>query len=510
MRYLICLTAAIFIVCGGIAHGQDEAFPIITAENADEVRLLGTFWHPDVLIISEFSPNGRFLSSFNYPYRVPYKDIYIWDMETMSLYNTINLESSPEQIRFNPTSESMAIQTWDTVDLWDLTTSSFTLSFSPASPLLPLVFSPDGTLLAAGDDFTPTIHLWNVNTGEEFDSLELGDLLAYDLNENILAAGNFNGVTLFNYISGEIVGTLATEEPVAEVFFTPNGTTLLTQSETYNPYSLIYRFIDIDTLRERATFTEWSGGGWTDGFYGYVLSSHLSPDGNTFGFNAGVAETGEYLGVTIVDVPSGEVRFQTAPSYCRPTNVIFSFDDRLLAVCTDEEIQILDMTTGTQISSIPVDTSEAQAFSQDGSILAILNCEGGEYPVQLWDTLTGTQLAALPGRCENHDDILFSPDGSMLLVNSGQLLMLYGIPTGQRTAYGSVPGRIAPSVINIRAAPSLEAEITGEISGDVAVGGRDESNQFLYLSSHNGWVRAGEVYVDLGAVPIEDLPILRP
>jgi WD40 repeat protein len=129
--------------------------------------------------------------------------------------------------------------------------------------------------------------------------------------------------------------------------------------------------------------------------------------------------------------------------------------------------------------------------------------------IRLWDVATGAELAVIPGDANNIRHTTFSPDGTTLVALSGNLAKIYGIPTATRPIT-SVPGVIVPSSINLRAAPSLDAEITGVVfSGVVLVGGRDETGQFVYLIDQQGWVWSDPTYIDIGSIAVEDLPVVE-
>jgi WD40 repeat protein len=130
--------------------------------------------------------------------------------------------------------------------------------------------------------------------------------------------------------------------------------------------------------------------------------------------------------------------------------------------------------------------------------------------IRLWDVSGGTELAVLPGDSNNIRHTTFSPDGATLLALTGNFVRIYGIPSEARPIT-SVPGVIVPSSINLRAAPSLDAEITGVVfSGVVLVGGRDETGQFVYLIDQQGWVWSDPTDIDLGSIAIDDLPVIQP
>jgi WD40 repeat protein len=237
----------------------------------------------------------------------------------------------------------------------------------------------------------------------------------------------------------------------------------------------------------------------------------FSPDGPTL-----ASFSADHL-VHLWDVVTGQGR-ATLQGHTDVINGIhFSPDGQILvSYGNDMTVRLWDAETGNERAVLEGHVSpvvEAD-FSSDGSVLASTSggslLSTGKSEVRLWDTASGLVLAVLPGDADNIRRTAFSPDGSTLVILAANFVKIYGIPTEARPVT-SVPGIIVPISVNLRAAPSLDAEIIGIVnSGTVLVGGRDASGRFVYLIEEQGWVWSERTYIDLGSVSVDDLPVIEP
>ena len=129
------------------------------------------------------------------------------------------------------------------------------------------------------------------------------------------------------------------------------------------------------------------------------------------------------LSLKIWDVSSGEAKLVTtlccssAPedSGNYVTQIDFSSDGRLMAVGINQGypqgvVEIWDLSTGQKVKTLPVFADLQLIFSPDGSRLAVDSPNG----LELWDIATGQKVLSMdePG----HTRLIFSPDGKWLLV----------------------------------------------------------------------------------------------
>jgi eukaryotic-like serine/threonine-protein kinase len=105
----------------------------------------------------------------------------------------------------------------------------------------------------------------------------------------------------------------------------------------------------------------------------------------------------------------------------------FSPDGAIVAALdTRRDVHLIDRVTGATRRIRPEDVDRARhtliAFSPDGSRLATsvfgTGKGGGPGPVSIWETATGRRLATFPGRPEQVERPVFTPDGRSLLIPS--------------------------------------------------------------------------------------------
>jgi RNA polymerase sigma factor (sigma-70 family) len=102
-------------------------------------------------------------------------------------------------------------------------------------------------------------------------------------------------------------------------------------------------------------------------------------------------------------------------------SLLFSPDDKVLAVQGERTIFLLDPATGNTLHQLPVQAlSPVFAFSPDGKLLAtggpLSDAKvGTNWSVSLWDTATGRQITILSGHNHKIHSAAFTPDGRTLV-----------------------------------------------------------------------------------------------
>jgi eukaryotic-like serine/threonine-protein kinase len=110
----------------------------------------------------------------------------------------------------------------------------------------------------------------------------------------------------------------------------------------------------------------------------------------------------------------------------------------LAAVDIRQDVYLIERRSGAARRIVSEKTHHPRlpevAFSRDGTRLAIALSsrpeEGDPSPVSLWDPATGRMLSTLPGRGEEPQSVLFTPDGRSLLVSSRSSVRLWRLPGG--------------------------------------------------------------------------------
>jgi Tol biopolymer transport system component/tRNA A-37 threonylcarbamoyl transferase component Bud32 len=292
----------------------------------------------------------------------------------------------------------------------------------PAAPALALrnpttgqvvavAFSPDGRTLAAADNNTGGIYLWNPATGRRSATLVDPDGanvtgVAFDPRASILAVVDDLGSTcLFNLDTQKLTATLAisstpNNDVYNQVAFSPDGTAI---ADIY--YYTVYLW-DTATGRTIAIFHERR----KDGFD----SVAFSPDGKILAaanFGGSI-----YLWNTATRTLATTVR---APSWQRLESLAFSPDGKTLAAAdVNGSIYLWDTANWTITATFHGDGGQNAgpiAFSPDGRTLAGVSVSG----TSLWNTATGRLIATLQEPASQNGgawDLAFSPDGKTLAV----------------------------------------------------------------------------------------------
>lgn len=152
--------------------------------------------------------------------------------------NTTDILPGVETVVLSPDGRTLATVDGDgTVQLWSVATHAplgAPLTTGQVNPVGPLAFSPDGSILAAGDQSDNSVRLWDTRTHQPFGAPLTGSLgpvtaLAFSPDGSILAAGNQgdSSVHLWDVAGQTPVGDpLPTTKPVTALAFSPQGETL--------------------------------------------------------------------------------------------------------------------------------------------------------------------------------------------------------------------------------------------------------------------------------------------
>jgi WD40 repeat protein len=338
--------------------------------------------------------------------------------------------------------------------------------------------SPDGAFIAY-EGLDGNLHVWDVNRETDMAISPIRDDIAFNT-----------------------------------ALFTPDGSALI-----YWTYAQTYHVWDITTGRERFSFPgsylQWAvsadsqtlvtiptSGGILRGYNlltGDVSSQYdignravsdlvLSPDGAQV-----VLVSPDQLRVWGLD---GTERSQLHGSF---KEIRFSPDSNLLATLSSENLlELRDPYTLEVRGRTDALDTQSLAFSPDTSLIALTD------PLRLWILNTG-EIVTIDGGYSAQRTV-FSTDGITLLADVGYSTMVFGIPTPQRPAWEPLTGRIIPSGVNLRSAPSIDSEIIGYAQGEVIISGR--RGNAVYLPELGGWVWSDPDFLDMGEKRLEELPLL--
>jgi WD40 repeat protein len=122
------------------------------------------------------------------------------------------------------------------IRVWDVDTGTLVREMEGSHNSVSVVFSPDGSILAAGDSGWAhefAVRLWDPGSGELRQTLEghsedVGGL-AFTPDGRVLASGDWGGTTrLWDAATGEQLQTLEQGQAVHGVAFRPDGARLAT------------------------------------------------------------------------------------------------------------------------------------------------------------------------------------------------------------------------------------------------------------------------------------------
>lgn len=233
-----------------------------------------------------------------------------------------------------------------------------------------VAFSPDGSLLAsAGKE--GVVRVWEVKTGQVLWRLGGRTLavtaVAFSPDGSLLASGGYDKViSLWDVKTGQIVRTLAGHaDSVTAVAFSPDGLRLA--SASHDKTARVW-----EVQSGQALFA-------LEGHAGGLTTIAYSPDGQWLGTGS-VDRT-----VKLWAAPTGTIERTLDGFQNRLADVDFSPDSQQLVMVTDgREAQIRKMKTWEVLRKFePREdfTYSAAAFSPDGKLLALAN----SFDVSLWD-----------------------------------------------------------------------------------------------------------------------------
>jgi WD40 repeat protein len=332
------------------------------------------------------------------------------------------------------------------IRLWDLSTGQLrhTLKGHPAG-IAALAFSPDGQILASGDQRAPLVQLWHVPNGREGptlrgaamqlavksiafspdgatlawacwdgtprlwdvaagrDGARLGGLanperpgvpvrctLAFSADGSTLAACRKEGLLRWDVATGTELPNLLGDhgKPLQQVLFSPDGKTLILAGGG------MARLWDLAAHRDRLSLK-------AEG------PLAVSPDCRT------LAEGGQDGSVRLWDFARSPVG---ATVNCHGQSMSISPDGKTLAMESPDGnggIRLWDIATNCERAGIKavVRMFGPVRFSPDGTLLA---APDADHTVRLWESATGREHAVLDGHGSQVVAVAFSPDGKTL------------------------------------------------------------------------------------------------
>lgn len=291
---------------------------------------------------------------------------------------------------------------------------------SPNPEINAIAFSPDGKLLAAIAKGFDQIKIWSVESGMlQFNLNGTGGSikqLAFSPDGKWLAAiGAAQTAYLWRVSDGQLQHRLAHTSDLVDIAFSPDGTKLLTGSDTVAQLWNVSqgRLLQVWQTPAQAKAVSFNPNGQR---VAIALSS-----GDIYQWQIGTQFSKPSVKPELNQAAIGQPIRTLSPSLER---VIFSPDGQsLAAIDQSNDVSVWD-TASTKLR-FRVATSERNrqgestiAFSPDGQQLVTTGLEKGSQPpvytTRLWDVRSGRLVETLHGHSGVIKSAQFSPDGSLI------------------------------------------------------------------------------------------------
>lgn len=398
-----------------------------------------------------FSPDGTLFAAASRG-----GSVTIWNIETRKQVGQhVAHEGSVSSVAFSADSMTVATAGSDGISLVDFRTGTRG-RLDAQSDVASIAFLSSGNLASAGDG---AIILWDVPSRQV---RTLGRhpapvrSVAFSPDGRLVAAGDESGrAALWDLATPgtprEAGGDAGHKDYVRGVAFSPDGKVLATASEDN---TVMLWNVEGHTPRRVLT-------GHTE----YVTSVAFSPDG------ALLASGSHDKTIRLWDTVSGQTLRVLSGHEFWVTSVAFSRDGKTLASGSeDQTARLWDVASGQQQGTPFEHTSGATrgvtsvAFSPDGTILA----SASDKTVSLWDVASRASIGLLSGHRRGVRSIAFSPDGRTLASGSDDYtLRLWDVE--QRLMLGKPAAGHFGAVTSVAFSPDGRTLASGSDDGSIVL-----------------------------------------
>jgi WD40 repeat protein len=381
-----------------IISGSGGAPVEISLFNPDTGERLKRFWRDLPIADVKFDADGRIIGIV---WAIPLP--LLWDLQADIQIRQLALENSPRIIRFSPDGQLIAAGNDDgTVTLLDAQTGEPLTTFrGHENRIGAIAFSNDGKLLASMALWDKTIHIWDVQKSQMLQKIQ---------------ANSFSVVLRFSPDNKNIVSLKGTQFEIWEI----QTGQLLHSMKAFEP---ITRF-------------------------GGITSIDFSPDGRFF---VAIAEY-EYGSVRVTSnelkiwetATWKEIKYFSSPEGI--SSMRFSPDGRYILAAGGEDRRILIWDFQTQgLAKVYYRAVNAIDFSSDGSLVALGGSEDDyKTTIHAWRDGIGEKLLEID---EPAYPIIFGPNG-ILVTENGWSIKVWQTKTGEllRTfeSHSSYPRALSP------------------------------------------------------------------
>jgi WD40 repeat protein len=371
--------------------------------------------HDDFVYSVNYSPDGSRVVTTSAD-----ETLKVWEVATgRELFSVNNFD--PNDAVFTPDGQYLAVGDDKEIIIMEAASGEIQATApGPGQNVIVLLFSPDGTRLAASSS-DGDARIWNYDNGEidpnplllsGHKSLVAG--VSFTPDGRYLATGSDDGTARVWDISldgGREFGTYAHDSGVIEVAFSPDGSWLASTSQDGTA-----KIWDTATREERFTLKEHED---------WVIGVTIHPDGRT------LATSSNDGTVRIWDAQTGEERLVIQAHEVNPgffsgaKGIDYSADGgRLATGGADQVARVWDADTGEELFALTGHTGTINAvdYSPDGRWLITAGDDG---LIKVWDPTDGRELWTLSGDGSTIYGASFSPDGSRLVAghDNGQAVV---------------------------------------------------------------------------------------
>lgn len=285
------------------------------------------------------------------------------------------------------------------------------------------MFSPDGATLASRGENPTVVQLWDVGAGRRRAELRCGNPrtvpVAFSPDSTIVATGESRVLRLWDVATGRQRVALNGhgEHAVSRLAFNPSGSTLASGGDDG---TVVLWDVAAGKPRARIVYPVNND---------RIYAVEFSPDG------AMIATGSNDWGgsrVRLWDSTTGKHLAQlTGREFSSVNAIAFSPDGNTLAVGSDKELRIWDVTSRKQLAELNRYTAISKLiFSPDGATLVSLNSSFYQEPT-LWDAATWQVRAKLVIQGEKVQAMACSPDGGTVATGTPNGVWLWDVSSGK-------------------------------------------------------------------------------
>jgi RNA polymerase sigma factor (sigma-70 family) len=328
-------------------------------------------------------------------------------------------------LAYSPDGRTLACGSQGAIVLWDPATGKevrrWDSNRGQGKQVWSLAFTPDGKgLISAGED--TRVHFWDPATGKEIRQFtgHEKDVRCAVLSPagQTLASAADQEIRLWETATGKMIRRLTGQkEPIRALAFSPDGKLLASGGAGFSGTSSVWLW---ETATGKVHLRLPEEKEFHKGFTTVLVRAlAFSPDGKALA--AGHADYTLRLwdaatGKKLHEMPGVGTYRMVSDHDGGIQCVAFSRDGKRLAFARDNQLALLDVPSGKEISPLPAPRGAVQRvfFSPDGNRLFTTN-EALDQPILEWDAASGRLIRQpLPGKLLSPHLIRFSPDRKIM------------------------------------------------------------------------------------------------